>query len=141
MITGMTSPMLLQGSVEGIAPTRMTAPHAAPAHAFFNTVRDLVVSHGYHTEQGRLDALASIDRYEKQVISSGDLQQVFSENDRAPYEDVRLRKGPSNGQPAPVMVPGGIDYNLLAAALIAAQQAQMQAQQGQPGPAVPATGA
>jgi hypothetical protein len=130
MITIMSyPPAVLQGAVEQpVTPTRLAAPSASPAHKFFALVHDLVERAQFHTEQQKLDAHSTIDGYERQVIAAGDLRQVTSDNDRAPYEDVRQRVAPGGVLPSAVL-PAGIDYDQLAAAMhrIAAANAAQQA--------------
>lgn len=113
---------MLTGTAEAISPTRIAAPSASPAHQFFNVVRDLIKRTTYHTEGEALDALSAVSAYEKQVITAGDLRQVSTDNDPAPVEDVSQRKAPNQAAPQHTAV-APIDYNQLAAALIAAQQA------------------
>lgn len=131
----MTTPALvLQGQVDQpIQPTRIAAAHASPAHEFFNVVRDLVATGTYHTENERLSALDAVSRYETHVVTPGDLRQVASENDRAPYEDVSKRIPPNPAQVSPVLPPG-IDYSRLAAAIAAHMQAAQEAPAAPPVP-------
>lgn len=132
MITPMSSPVI-QGQVESgtpAIPTRIAAASASPAHTFFNVIRDLIAKAGYHNEADVLTALEAVARYERQVIAPGDLRQVTSEADRAPFEDVSQRKPPAQAVPSPVLAgagAGAIDYMALARALAAVQQEQAAA--------------
>lgn len=119
-------PVVLQGSAEAISPTRIAAPTANPAHKFFNVIRDIVHMSGYHTEGQLLEALNAISAYEKQLVTASDLRQVSTDNDRAAVEDVTQRKAPNAVGPQPLQTAAPIDYNQLAAALLAAQAAQSQ---------------
>jgi hypothetical protein len=125
MITGMSQPLAIQGNV--VEPSHISQPHSFAAHDFFNTVRDLVHRTPYHNESERDAALNSIGSYEKHVTGS-DAAYVLDEGDRAPVEDVSQRRPPS-GLPSTVAPGATIDYAKLAAAIVAAQQAQAQAQQ------------
>lgn len=139
MITGMSSPLALQANngssgvtqVAGdVTPSRVAAADAAPAHAYFNVIREILHKIGYHTEGELLSALNAVHAYERKQVSAGDLRQVSSENDRAAIEDVSKRVAPGGALPNPVRTPEPIDYNQLAAALapyLVQQQAVAQA--------------
>jgi hypothetical protein len=123
----------LTGSV--VQPDYVSQPHSFAAHDFFNTLRKLVHMSTLHNEADVAAALATIDGYEKHVVGAADLARVISENDRAPVEDVSQRKAASGE--LPTAVSGSIDYARLAAAIVAAQQAQsQQATAPQPEPEV-----
>lgn len=104
-----------------LAPTAMTAPESSSAHGYYNVIRDLIRRVGYHNENQVLTALQAVDAHEKHQVSQGDLRLLANENEPAPYEDVSKRTPPA-GYVAPVPAGPAIDYNALAAALVAAQQ-------------------
>jgi len=135
-------PAVLQGTAQTVQPTRIAAAHAASAHRFFNVIRDILHKSGYHTEGELLAALDAVAQYENKVVTSGDLKQVSTDNDRAAVEDVSKRIAPQSGiGNLPVMTPAPIDYDQLAAALVRAQAAAaaQQTQQTTSTPEVPAT--
>jgi hypothetical protein len=108
----------IQGDV--VAPSAVVGPLAFPAHNFLNVIRD-VIHRGnvYHSEDDLKSALATVDDFERRFISN-DHQHVVGEDDAAPHEDVSARIPPRGGYaPVPSTAPV-IDYNKLAAALMAA---------------------
>lgn len=118
----MSVPAVYQGNV--IEPAHISQAHSFPARDFFNVIRDVVHKSLYHNENDRLAALSAIDGYEKHVIPAADQAYVVGESDRAPVEDVTLRKPAT----APLAAAGqAIDYARLAAAIVAAQAAQASA--------------
>ena len=120
----MTSPALLQGNV--LEPAHISQPVSYPAHDFFNLVRTLVHKAGFHTEAEVLKALEAVTAFEKHIVPAVDQRHVLAETDHAPVEDVSQRVPPRNGLPA--VAPGAqIDYARLAAAIVAAQNAQAEA--------------
>jgi hypothetical protein len=122
----MNQPALLSGNV--VEPSHISQPHSFAAHDFFGTIRDVIHKvPGYHTEAERESALATVAAYEKHVTGP-DAAYVVSETDRAPSEDVSLRR-PPGGLPATAAPGAVIDYAKLAAAIVAAQAAAAQQQQ------------
>lgn len=113
---GALAPTVIPGEV--ITPAAVVGPQAFPTHAFLNVVRDLIHGHVYHNEEDLKAALETVNVYEKRLLQS-DHQHVLSEDDPAPHEDVTQRIPPRGAAP---VVPAGpaIDYNKLAAALMAA---------------------
>lgn len=124
---GALAPTVIPGEV--VTPAAVVGPLAFPAHAFLNTVRSVITRSGaFHGEDELRSALASVDSYEKAILKN-DHKHVLSEDDHAPFEDVSLRTPPRNGGvPVPTGAPA-IDYNRLAAALMAAGFGQ-QAEEG-----------
>jgi len=115
----------LKGEV--VQPDYVSQPHSYAARDFFNTLRDLMHRVTYHDESQREAALSTVDQYEKHVIGASDLRQLVSETDRAPVEDVSKRV-PASGNLPQTAPAQNIDYARLAAAIVAAQQAQSQQQ-------------
>lgn len=127
----------VQGVVLRPGTNDLINPESTATHRFLTVIEDLVRGHAYHSEQQKLDALSAVDAFRRHAVDSADRHRVVTEDDAAPVEDVRLRVAPGG---APAVVPAGapaIDYNALAAALIAAQKA---AQQTAPPPASNADG-
>lgn len=110
----------VQGEV--IQPSHATRGVSAPAHAFFNVLRDILTrGNVYHAEDQIKAGLDAVDAYENQVVPQGDRPHVVQEGDRASLEDVTLRRAP--GGPVIPATPAGapaIDYHQLAAALVQA---------------------
>lgn len=92
-------------------------------HAFFNILRDVVGGLHVYPSEGALDsALNAITEFERTLLS-GPIHRVVQETDLAPKEDVTKRIPPQVGMNvAPVAGPA-IDYNKLAAAIVAMQRA------------------
>lgn len=126
----MSVPAVYQGEV--VEPSHVSAPHSYAAHDFFNTIRDLLHQAKFHNEQQLLNALSTVDGYEKHVTGP-DARYVVSDGDRAAMEDVGLRIPPTAGLPqlAPAQQ---IDYARLAAAIVAAQAAAKADTHAQPVP-------
>lgn len=105
------------------------------AHAFFNVIRELLtVSNFYHSEGALGAAVTAVTEFEKHILE-GDHRSVLQEHDIAPREDVSKRIAPQVGTGAQ-LVPtagAGLDYNRLAAAIVALQQ-QQAAEHEQEGP-------
>lgn len=120
----------LQGTIVPGPPGPSGHPASAAdlaAHEFFNVLRH-VVRHVPHLNEDALDtALRVVDDYESRSLD-GPIQHVIAETDHAKREDVSKRVAPQTGTAlAPVAGPA-LDYNKLAAALLAAQaQAQQDA--------------
>lgn len=113
----------------GITPTDMINPRSLSAHRFLNVLKDVTRASGaYAVEQDLHDALAHIDAYGKHVIDPADHHKVRSEEDAAPVEDVRLRVAPGAIRAMPVPAGGPIDYQALAAAIVAHQRAAANAE-------------
>lgn len=115
---GAVAPYTIPGEV--VTPAAVVGPLAFPAHAFLNTLRSVISRSGaFHGEDELRSALSSVDNYEKAILKN-DHKHVLTEDDHAPYEDVSLRIPPRTGNaPVPIGAPA-IDYNRLAAALMAA---------------------
>ena len=120
-----SSGQVVQGSV--IEPTHSISPKTAAARSIANVLKTVVTSmHVYPSEGDMLNALRDIDSFAK-AFADGELRHAVQEHDAAPVEDVSLRKPPAGA--APVPVPANmpqIDYAKLAAAMVAAQQAQRE---------------
>jgi hypothetical protein len=125
---GALSPTVIPGEV--VTPAAVVGPLAFPGHAFFNTVRHVITRSGtFHGEDELKNALHSVDAYEKAILKA-DHKHVQSEDDFAPHEDVSLRVPPRTGYaPVPTGAPA-IDYNRLAAALMAAGFGQQNQEEG-----------
>lgn len=122
---------VIQGRVERpLVPSHVSQPGSFPAHDFFNVVRTLVRNSRLHNQSDVEGALAAIDAYEYHVIPAPDREVVKSENDLAPIEDVSKRHAPSSVAAPPVPAGPAIDYDLLARAMVRAQQAQQANQEG-----------
>lgn len=108
--------------------TNDTIPAEATAtHSFLSAIEGLIRRVTYHSEQDRLDALTAVAGYRKHALGTH-ASRVVGEDEPAPVEDARLRRAPGQpGQPVPALGAPVIDYNALAAALIAQQQAQQAA--------------
>lgn len=113
---GALAPTVIPGEV--VTPAAVVGPQAFPTHNYLNVMRDLVRGRVFHNEEDVRTALATIDTYEKRLLSS-DHQHVLSEDDAAPHEDVSQRIPPRGAPVVPSSAPA-IDYNKLAAALMAA---------------------
>lgn len=121
----MNSPVI-QGQVtsDTLVPSVWAGPGSVAAREFFNTVRTLIHRAGaYHNESDLFKALQSVDAYERNVIPASDRARVVTEDDRAPVEDVTLRRPAANGLPVQP-ASGPIDYAQLARAIVAAQAEQ-----------------
>lgn len=113
---GALAPTVIPGEV--VTPAAVVGPQAFPTHNFLNVIRDLVSGRVYHNEDDLKAALDTVNVYEKRLLSS-DHQHVLSEFDAAPHEDVSQRIPPRGAPIVPAAAPA-IDYNKLAAALMAA---------------------
>jgi hypothetical protein len=134
--TGAVAPHTIPGEI--VTPDAVLDPKSVPAHNFFNVMRDLIGMTPYHTEGQKNKALDAVDAFENRFVPVQDRQHVLTETDPAGREDVSLRPVPANsGFPAPVAGPA-IDYNRLAAAIVAMQQ-QAAAEAVNP-PVPPASG-
>src|SRR5215469_8102803 len=121
------SPPTLPGAV--LTPTQVVSAQANLAHQFFNVVRHLIEHAGaYRNESTQTDHLAVVQRYENALTSPAERRQLLSEDDRAPREDVTQRTPfpGSGGVPAVAPAAAAIDYNKLAAAIVAQQAAMAQ---------------
>lgn len=126
----------VQGVVLRPGANDLINPESTATHRFLSVIEELVRRSAYHSEQQKLDALDAVAAFRRHAIDTADHHRVVSEDDPAPVEDVRLRRGPDGTPPAPPAGAPAIDYNALAAALIAAQRAAQQA----PEPQAPASG-
>lgn len=115
--TGALAPTVIPGEV--VAPAAVIGPNAFPTHNYLNVVRDLVSGRKYHNEDDVRTALAAVDEYEKRMLAA-DHRHVLSEDDAAPHEDVSQRIPPRGSAPVVPATAPAIDYNKLAAALMAA---------------------
>lgn len=105
------------------------------AHGFFNVIRDLLTaSNLYHSEGSLTAAIEAVTAFEKHILS-GDHRSVIQEHDVAPKEDVSQRVAPQVGTAVAVPSSGaGLDYNRLAAAIVALQQQQAAEHTNEEGP-------
>lgn len=124
---GAPAPYTIPGEL--VTPAAIVGPLAFPAHAFLNTMRQVISKSAvFHSEDELNAALQSVTNYEKAILKN-DHQHVLSEEDHAPREDVSKRIPPRGSYaPVPTGAPA-IDYNRLAAALMAAGFGQ-QAEEG-----------
>lgn len=109
---------------------QVIAPSASPdshtKHQFVQMLRAMVDhSTAFMTEEAKLDAHRTLEAFRRVIVPPEHVHSVVKETDRAPVEDVRLRRAPNA---APNIVPGTpvIDYALLAQYIVAAQKAQEQ---------------
>lgn len=117
---GALAPHTIPGEV--VTPDAVLDPKSVPAHNFFNVLRDLVHRTTYHDEGQKHAALDALDAFEQRFVPVQDRKYVVLDTDYAGREDVSKRIPPQVGTtPVPVAGPA-IDYNRLAAAIVAMQQ-------------------
>jgi pectin methylesterase-like acyl-CoA thioesterase len=96
-------------------------------HQFVNVVRHLVLHSGsYRNEDEQTAHLAALSKFEGSS-SATDARYLLSEGDHAPREDVSERVPPAgqNVVVAPAVAPS-LDYDKLAAAIVAVQKKNAQ---------------
>lgn len=113
----------------------LTGPEVTTVHNLCNVLRHLVHnSSAYHTEGAQDEALRHIAQFEKHA--SG--RNYTTEWDRAAKEDVSLRRAPQTGLNVPAAPPPAqLDYDRLAAAILAAQRQASQDNNTTPAEEVP----
>lgn len=113
-------------SAGAVSPSGYIKPQSVAVAKFAQVMRDILgVVQVYHNEADLDQAHRTITEYIKQMTDPADRSRLVSEGDQAPKEDVSERVPPTNRGPATAPAGfGPIDYNKLAAALVAAQQAQ-----------------
>ena len=103
-------------------------PKSAGVHALVTVLHHLIQYSGaYHSESDQLEALDALRAFEKSQVTSA-VRASLNELKPLPaeVEDVTQRVPPGAVAPQPLIASGGIDYNKLAAAMIAAQAAAQQ---------------
>jgi hypothetical protein len=125
MQAGLAPRSVVTGQV--VEPTAYVDPKSVTVHSLADVLRTLVHRSvgAFHTEADQDKAMKAINDWERQQLNASSLRALLEENPgRAEKEDVSLRIPPNNV--APTAVQGQpIDYNKLAAAIVAAQQAAM----------------
>lgn len=116
-------PGVISGDV--VQPARVISPRTAAARALSAVLKTVVsASTAFRSESDVLDALSAIDKF-AEAFADQPLSHAVQETDPAKTEDVSKRKPPAGSVPASPATPVPvIDYNALAAAMIAAQKAQ-----------------
>jgi hypothetical protein len=112
---------------EVVQPSAMISGKDEALHSFAGVIRDLVLRGGaYHTENDQDAALNSVSKYVAASLAPSVMAALNNEHPgAAAKEDVTQRVPPSGIFIAPVPVNNQpIDYNKLAAAIVAAQAAQ-----------------
>ena len=106
------------------SPTAVADPQAVATHKFTRVLADLIRKSGvYHTEAELHAALEAVDEFARRHVDPSARHMLTREDDPAPVEDVSKRKPPAGAAPAAVpALP--IDYNALAAAIVAHERAQ-----------------
>lgn len=124
----MSTPVIQGQVVQARQPDAVLDPISTAAHDFGNVAKALVTRSGaFHNESELQKAHSAIDSFVKFITPQKDRTHVITEDDQAPVEDVSRRIPPNSTGQAVVHAGPQIDYNKLAAALIAAQQAQAAA--------------
>lgn len=103
----------------------MAGPVHATTHRLGELLKDVFRRSGtFHTESALHEAEAVVDAWVKAIIPSAAMRALSTGEQSAPREDVTKRTPP--GGPAVVVAQAapGIDYDKLAAALLAAQARQ-----------------
>jgi hypothetical protein len=116
---GALAPHTIPGEI--VTPDAVLDPKSIPAHDFFNVMRDIVHRTTYHHESEKNAALDAVDAFESRFVPVQDRKYVQLETDYAGREDVSQRTPPQVGT-LPVPAGPAIDYNRLAAAIVAMQQ-------------------
>lgn len=124
-------------------PGAMVAPHAGQAiagvplassvhpdshtkHRFVHLLHDMVDhSTAFPNEEARHEAHRTLEAFRAAILPAEHVMAVIKETDRAPVEDVRLRRAPNAGYAVAPAAPV-IDYALLAQYIVQAQQAQQR---------------
>lgn len=109
-----------------ISGTNVNGPLPGIFHNFANVIRDLLAAHVFPNENAKLSAMRAVDAFEKANVPVNAF--LNREGDRAPVEDVSKRVPP--GGNVAVVLPQStpaIDYDRLAAALMAAQTSSQNA--------------
>lgn len=114
----------VQGTIVPDPSQHVIAAGDIKAHGFFNVIRDLLTaSNLYHNEGALGAAIEAVTAFEKHILE-GSHRSVIQEHDVAPKEDVSQRVAPQVGTAVAVPSSTGLDYNRLAAAIVALQQQQ-----------------
>lgn len=124
----MNTPAVPEAPLQGVVTSTrtVTLPGDLKAHAFFNVIRDLLNNFGiYHNESDLENAHQAVTDFEKHILD-GPHYAVISEVDRAPKEDVTQRAAPVVGTAIVPLSSQPLDYNKLAAALLAMQRQQQE---------------
>lgn len=94
----------------------------ALAHDFFNVVHAVLNNVAVFRNENELDhAHGIVERFENHYLTTS-RRNVITEDDQAPKEDVTQRVAPQPGGAVVPVAGPAIDYNKLAAALVAAQR-------------------
>lgn len=122
---GLAPRTTIQGQVVSPEVSAVIDPKSAGVHALVTVLTRLVQYSGaYHSENEVLEAMSAIRAYENSLVTPSVRASLHEMQPlQAPVEDVTQRIPPGAVSPQPVIAPGGIDYNKLAAAMIAAQAA------------------
>lgn len=112
-------------SGEVIQPAQVQSAKASLGHDFFNVLRH-IIKHGgaYHDQGTQSEHLNVVDRYEANQAGR-EARNLLTEDDPAPVRNPDFALVTS-GVPAPPPAAANLDYNKLAAAIVAVQQAQSE---------------
>jgi hypothetical protein len=114
-----------------VEPSAIASPVASAAVAVGEILKQLVLhSFGFHTENQTDAAISSIEKWVSGTVGSA-INALDTSQIAASKEDVTLRVPP--GGPAATVLAGPVlDYQKLAEAILAAQQAQAAKNAGPP---------
>lgn len=128
----MTNPVVIEPS-QVRQPSAMAGPVHSATFKLGEILKDVLRKSGsYHNETDLHAALNAVDTWVRSIVPLSAHPALADGMQSAPHEDVTKRI-PPGGMPAIISTAPAIDYDRLAAAILAAQQQAMAARQAEPG--------